>query len=79
MPKEESKKRERLCEECEEPIPLGRIELIPNVRFCVECQHLVGDVFQYKMKTVGFNEEPTIAKTKEHWEVLKKQKQVRDI
>jgi DnaK suppressor protein len=26
------------CEECGEPLPAGRLELVPWARFCVECQ-----------------------------------------
>ncbi|MCC5811348.1 MAG: TraR/DksA C4-type zinc finger protein [Ectothiorhodospiraceae bacterium] len=28
------------CEDCEEPIPAKRRELLPGVRRCVECQEL---------------------------------------
>jgi hypothetical protein len=51
---------------------------VPNTTLCTECQK-ANDVFKYKMKTVGFNDEPTIAKTKKDWDILKKQKKVRDI
>jgi DnaK suppressor protein len=27
-----------LCEECDQPIPFGRLELMPHVRHCVPCQ-----------------------------------------
>jgi DnaK suppressor protein len=27
-----------VCEECEEPIALKRLELIPNARYCVRCK-----------------------------------------
>ena len=26
-----------ICEECEEPIALKRLEVIPNARYCVQC------------------------------------------
>ena len=28
------------CHRCEERIPLGRLEILPYVRFCVRCQQL---------------------------------------
>ncbi len=27
-----------MCEECEEPIALKRLEVIPNTRYCVRCK-----------------------------------------
>jgi DnaK suppressor protein len=27
-----------MCEECEEPIALKRLEIIPNARYCVRCK-----------------------------------------
>lgn len=68
----------RICEECDKPIPVKRLELVPNARLCVQCQS-ENDVFKYKMKTVGFDQSPTIARDKKSWELLKKQKQVKDI
>ena len=67
------------CNECDDLIPAKRIELVPNAEYCTACQEKVGDTFKYKMKTVGFSDEPTIARTKDQWEILKKQKKVRDI
>ena len=68
----------KLCEDCGEEIPDRRLKLIPSTIRCVICQSL-NDIFKYKMKTVGFGDEPTIARDKETWEVLKKQKKVKDI
>jgi DnaK suppressor protein len=27
-----------ICEECEEPIPLKRLEVMPDARYCIRCQ-----------------------------------------
>lgn len=27
-----------VCEECEEPIPIKRLEIVPFAKFCVECK-----------------------------------------
>lgn len=27
------------CEKCSKPIPLARLELVPEARFCVECEN----------------------------------------
>jgi RNA polymerase-binding transcription factor DksA len=27
-----------LCEECEQMVPLGRLEVLPHARYCVKCQ-----------------------------------------
>lgn len=66
------------CEECGDQIPPKRLRLVPTAKRCVDCQS-TEDVFKYKMKTVGYNEEPTIARTEDHWKVLEKQKKVKDI
>ena len=31
-----------ICEECEEEIPLARLELIPESRYCIECMKELG-------------------------------------
>lgn len=67
-----------LCENCDQPIPSKRLELVPSARLCVQCKSNDDD-FKWRMKTVGFNEEPTIAKDKKSWDILRKQKQSRDI
>ena len=46
---------------------------------CVDCKLLEQDDFKWHMKTVGFDEEPKIAKTEEQWNTLKKQRKVKDI
>lgn len=66
------------CDECGDPIPPKRLELIPNAELCVKCQSKK-DVFKYKMKTVGFDDAPTIAKNEEDWKLLEKQTQIKDI
>ena len=71
--------KEKYCKECGQLIPERRVELIPNVKYCVQCQQLGGDIFRYKMKSVGFDEEPKMAKTEKDWKLLKKQRKVRDI
>ena len=70
---------EVLCAECDNPIPTKRLRLIPFVKYCADCQEALGDTFKYKMKTVGFSDEPTMAKTAKDWDVLKKQRRVKDI
>ena len=64
-------------EECDKDIT-KRFELTGSP-LCAGCKELLGDDFKWRMKTVGFNEEPTIARTEEDWKVLEKQKQVKDI
>ena len=32
-----------LCEECNQPIPLGRLELMPHAQYCVPCQSALED------------------------------------
>jgi uncharacterized protein (DUF1499 family) len=66
------------CKECDNSIDRRRLALVPTSSLCVECQS-VEDVFKFKMKVVGFNDEPTIARSKKHWDVLKKQRKVQDI
>jgi len=69
---------QRLCSQCNQQIPPKRLELIPSTTCCADCKS-DEDVFKYKMKTVGFNDTPTIAKNKKEWELLRKQKAVKDI
>lgn len=66
------------CEECSESISEKRLILLPRTRFCTDCQSNQ-DVFKYKMKAVGFEDEAKIARNKKDWDLLKKQKRVRDI
>ena len=66
------------CEKCGDEIPPKRLELIPNTTLCVHCKSK-NDEFKYKMKTVGRDDEPTIAKDKKTWEKLKKQKKLGNI
>lgn len=66
------------CEECLETISQKRLVLMPFTRFCTQCQS-EQDVFKYKMKAVGFDDEAKIAKNKKDWDLLKKQKRVKDI
>lgn len=66
------------CSECGENISLARLRIIPHTTMCVECQK-ENDVFKFKMKIVGFDDEATIARNKKDWDLLKKQKKVRDI
>jgi len=73
-----SLKMKQLCERCNKAIPLKRLELVPNTELCIECQKK-NDVFKWKMKQVGRDPEPTIAKTKKDWDKLKKQKVTKDI
>lgn len=69
---------DRACDQCGEEIPPKRLELVPNAELCVKCQSKK-DVFKYRMKTVGFNDTPTIAKNEEDWKLLEKQTQLKDI
>lgn len=66
------------CSKCQDPIDPRRIRLIPATSLCVECQS-ESDVFKFKMKTVGFDDRPTIARDLKSWSLLKKQKQTKDI
>ena len=66
-----------LCEECEKDIS-KRFQLTHS-RVCVECKESLGDDFKWKMKKVGRDDEPTIAKNEKDWLLLKKQKVLRDI
>jgi len=68
----------RLCTQCSQPILPKRLELVPHTTSCADCKSNE-DVFKYKMKTVGFDESPTIAKNKKDWELLRKQRAVKDI
>ena len=68
----------RCCEQCGEEIPKKRLEIIPNAEYCVRCQSRK-DVFRYKMKTVGFDDSPTIAKNEKDWKLLEKQSRLKDI
>ncbi len=71
--------KEKYCKECGKLISEKRVELIPDVEYCVKCQRLRGDTFRYKMKTVGFGDAPKIAKTEKDWKLLKRQRKVKDI
>ena len=44
--------KERLCESCDEPIPAGRLRIMPSAKACVPCIQggFVPDVFTYKSK-----------------------------
>lgn len=66
------------CIECNIDIPLARLKLVPSTTLCALCKTYEDD-FKFRMKTVGFNDEPTIAKTRQSWDLLKKQKAVKDI
>jgi hypothetical protein len=66
------------CTNCNEPINPKRLKLVPETKYCTECLS-TSDVFKWRMKTVGFFAEPTIAKTSKEWDSLKKQKKVQDI
>ena len=68
----------QLCESCDKMIPSKRCELVPDTTLCVDCQ-AADDVFKWKMKQVGRDPEPTIARTKKDWDKLKKQKVTKDI
>jgi len=46
---------------------------------CAPCKEKFGDEFKWKMKKVGRDDAPTIAKNKADWEKLRKQKELRDI
>lgn len=65
------------CSECGDDIT-QRHKLTKSI-ICVNCKQDKKDDFKWKMKTVGFNETATIAKTSKDWEVLRKQKAVKDI
>lgn len=67
----------KYCSECDKDIT-ARFRLTMST-ICVECKSEQQDDFKWKMKTVGFNDKPTIAKTAKDWKVLKKQKAVKDI
>ena len=66
------------CKKCKDSIDQRRLKLLPKASLCLECQK-ENDVFKYRMKTVGFDDGPTIAKDLESWNLLKKQKQIKDI
>lgn len=66
------------CIECNDPINARRLKIVPKTLLCKECQE-DQDVFKFKMKTVGFNDFPTIARDLESWNLLRKQRQTKDI
>jgi hypothetical protein len=64
------------CRKCGKDIT-KRYELTQS-DLCVECKSEEDD-FKWKMKEVGWSDEPSIAKTKKEWDKLKKQKKLKDI
>ena len=50
----------RLCEECEEPIPQARLDLVPETTLCVACQS-ENDVQKYKGLRPATNEAGQVA------------------
>ena len=46
---------------------------------CASCKEDLGDDFKWKMKKVGRDDEATIAKNEKDWDLLKKQKELKDI
>lgn len=68
----------RLCEQCEKEIPEARIRIQPEAILCVPCKQ-EDDDFKWKMKHIGRDDSPTIARNKEDWNKIKKQKKLGNI
>ena len=41
------------CDDCGEPIPIRRLEIMPWARFCVKCQSKRGDKRNYRRSHLG--------------------------
>lgn len=64
------------CTECEKDIT--KRHEVTGSTLCADCKSEKDD-FKWKMKVVGFDESPTVAKTEKDWKILKKQRAVKDI
>lgn len=61
--------RPRACIRCGEPIPIERIETMPETRVCVKCSEEIGGEFVRKVRPVNVAKSNSLKKNYSDYEV----------
>jgi hypothetical protein len=68
--------RERPCERCGTPIPLARLEVLPETRLCLKCSQQVGGDFEVTLVTENLGKSGSLKKNYGSVGVRKKRRRI---
>ena len=67
---------ERDCERCGKPIPLRRLEVLPQTRLCIDCSEAIGGDFQTFVIPENTGKPGSLKKNYGSWQVKRKLRRI---